>query len=83
MTAWVTVRQLLSLVILTFSLSLGVLSLFGNNTTDWEVAVSEWMAVWATELYIVTFYWDLGDEYYIEQVRRISGGKLKTRTNIN
>ena len=77
MTAWVTVRQFLSLVNLTFSLSLGVLYLFGYKSTDWEVAVSEWTAVWAAEFYVVTFYWDLGDEYFVEQVKEFFGWQVR------
>jgi len=41
----------------------------GYGGDDWQVAVGEWSAVWSQQLYAFTFYWDLGDEYFIEQVR--------------
>lgn len=78
-TVWVTVRQFLSLVNLTFSLALGVLYAFGYEGNDWEVAFTEWTAVWAAEFYVLTFYWDLGDEFFIEQVKEFFGMQVRDK----
>ena len=76
-TIWVTIRQFLSLLNLTFSLSLGVFYLLGYQSTDWQVSVSEWLAVWMAEFYVLTFYWDLGNEFFIEQVKEFFGWRVK------
>ena len=34
-----------------------------------RIPVCEWGAVICSELFIGTFYFDLGDDYYIEQVK--------------
>lgn len=68
-TIWVRIRQVLSFLDVIFSLSLGILLLQGYGSTDWQVAVCEWAAVLAVEFYLATFYWDLGDEYFIQQVK--------------
>lgn len=83
MTVWVTIRQVLSLVNLTFSLSLGVLYVFGYRGDDWQVAVCEWTAVWAAEFYVLTFFWDLGDEYFVEQVKEFFGWQVRDKGRYN
>ena len=60
---------MLSLLNVIFSLYLGLLLLQAYEDTDWQVAVCEWAAVLAVEFYLATFYWDLGDEYFIQQVK--------------
>jgi len=60
-------------------LSLGVLYLFGYRGKDWEVAVCEWTAVWTAEFYVLTFYWDLGDEFFVEQVKEYFGWQARDK----
>lgn len=68
-TPWILVRQTLAVLVTGFSGALGVCYFVGLKSTDWPVAVCEWSAVIMTELYVITFYWDLGDEFFIEQIR--------------
>ena len=37
------------------------------------MSVSEWAAVLTVNLYALTFYWDLGEGYFIEQVHERLG----------
>ena len=68
-THWVRIRQVLCLVNVTFSLLLGLFLAKGYDNHTWQVATCEWTAVFAVEFYLATFYWDLGDEYVVKQVK--------------
>lgn len=35
--------------------------------------------MWAAEFYVVTFYWDLGDEYFVEQVKEFFGWQVRDK----
>ena len=68
-TVWVTLRKILALSNMTFSISMGVFYLMGFTSQDWPVSVSEWMVLLSVEFYTLTFFFDLGNSYFIEQVR--------------
>ena len=68
---WPFIRQIISLANVFFSLYLGTLLVLGYSSNDWQVALSEWAAVLCANLYTLTFYWDLGDHYFIEQVQEL------------
>lgn len=72
-TGWVILRQIFSLLVLFFTICLASLYLLGFQGTDWQVGVSEWAAVFSAEFYCATFYWDLGKEFLVEQVREVLG----------
>lgn len=74
-TFYTVLRQILALLITTLSLSMGVLYLMGYSVHDWQIPVCEWGSVICAEFYVSTFYFDLGKEYFIEQVREFVGWK--------
>ena len=60
---------MLCIVNVIFGLLMGFFLLKGYDSTTWQVATCEWIAVFAVEFYLGTFYWDLGDEYIVKQVK--------------
>jgi len=70
-TSYVTMRKIFAIGVSTSCFLLGAFYLVGYTSLDWQVALVEWMSFVFGELYIITFYFDLGDEYYVEQIREI------------
>ena len=63
-----------------FSLSLGVFYLMGYTSQDWPVPVSEWLILLSVELYALTYYFDLGNAYFIEQIKEVFGRRKNDYT---
>ena len=67
---WVYIRKVLAVLIAFFTFTMLALFLIVKEKVDvGRIPVCEWAAVICAELYVGSFYFDLGDEYYIEQVR--------------
>lgn len=67
---WVMVRRVLAIMILVFTFVMLYLFLVVHDkVVNGRIPVCEWGAVICSELFIGTFYFDLGDDYYIEQVK--------------
>jgi len=67
---WVHVRKILATLITIFTFAMLFLFLVVKDKVDaGRIPVCEWGAVICADLYVGTFYFDLGDDYYIEQVK--------------
>ena len=67
---FVHVRRVLALLIAFFTFTMLFLFLvIKDKVSAGRIPVCEWGAVICSELFIGTFYFDLGDDYYIEQVK--------------
>jgi len=67
---WVLTRRVLALMITAFTFVMLFLFLVVKDKVKYgRIPVCEWGAVICSELFIGTFYFDLGDDYYVEQVK--------------
>jgi len=66
---WVYIRKIIALLNVFFTATLTVCFAIKLSPTHWLVPVSEWLAVFMTEAFALTFWFDLGDEFWIEQVK--------------
>jgi len=67
---WVRIRRILAVLIAVFTFTMLFLFLVVKDKVDaGRIPVCEWGACICSELFIGTFYFDLGDDYYIEQVK--------------
>lgn len=70
-TNYVRLRKIFAVSEATSCFLLGAFYLMGYTSLDWQVASVEWMSFLWGECYVMTFYFDLGDEYFVEQIREV------------
>jgi len=67
---WVHTRRILALMIAGFTFTMLFLFLVVKDKVNaGRIPICEWGACICSELFIGTFFFDLGDDYYVEQVK--------------
>lgn len=65
---WPRVRKILSVMIIIMTAIMLYLLAIKDKIDEGRIPVLEWSAVICSELFVGTFWCDLGDDFYIEQV---------------
>ena len=69
---WVEIRKILAILVTLFTLAMLYLAVILKEDIDkGRIPVCEWAAVFCAEMFVGTFYFDLGKDFYIEQVQVI------------